>query len=93
MLFRQILTVCWEYIQQCEEPHNAQTDLDLACEFYFPGLVESINQLTVETDNTESKAEQSEDFKVQSPILPPLLRTDSYPSLELASDAMKGVFF
>lgn len=68
--------------------------MDLACEFYFPGLVESINQLTVETDdNTESKAEQSEDFKVHSPVLPPLLKTDSYPSLELASDAMKGVFY
>ena len=76
---------------QCEEPHNAQTDLDQACEFYFPGLVESISQLTSDTDNSESKAEISEDFKVQSPILPPLLKTESYPSLELASDAMKGV--
>ena len=76
---------------QCEEPHNAQTDLDQACEFYFPGLVESINQLTSEIDNSESKAEISEDFKVQSLTLPSLLKTDSYPSLELASDAMKGV--
>ena len=47
----------------------------------------------METDNTESKAEQSEDYKVHSPVLPPLLKTDSYPSLELASDAMKGVFY
>ena len=82
--------------QQCEEPHNAQTDLDLACEFYFPGLVESINQLTVETDSTEdSKASEvvNEDFKVHSPVLPPLMKTDSYPSLELAADAMKGAFY
>ena len=27
-------SISWE----CEEPHNAQTDLDLACDFYFPGF-------------------------------------------------------
>ena len=31
-------TISWE----CEEPHNAQTDLESAAEYYFPGFVEQI---------------------------------------------------
>ena len=33
--------ISWEV----EEPHNAQTDLDLACEYYFPKLTEDIQEL------------------------------------------------
>lgn len=46
-------TISWE----CEEPHNAQTDLELACQYYFPGLVESINELSAEDETDESGAE------------------------------------
>ncbi|RYG94499.1 hypothetical protein EON65_57410, partial [archaeon] len=33
--------LCWD----CEEPHNAQTDLEEACNFYFPGLIQKIEKL------------------------------------------------
>ena len=34
-------SISWEV----EEPHNAQTDLELACEYYFPKLVDEIVDL------------------------------------------------
>jgi hypothetical protein len=33
--------ICWD----CEEPHNAQTELEQACEFYYPGLIDKIEGL------------------------------------------------
>lgn len=79
---------------KCEEPHNAQSDLDLACEYYFPGLVQSIDQLT-SSENADGKAAEApnEALKTQSPELPNLPRSDSYSPLELAADAMKGICF
>lgn len=47
-------TISWE----CEEPHNAQTDLELACQFYFPGLVDTINELSAEDNVDESTADE-----------------------------------
>jgi hypothetical protein len=34
-------TISWE----CEEPHNAQVDLELAAEYYFGGFVANINDV------------------------------------------------
>lgn len=34
-------SISWE----CEEPHNAQTELDLAAEHYFSGFVGSVNDM------------------------------------------------
>lgn len=43
-------TISWE----CEEPHNAQTDLELAAEFYFPELIEKIKNLIPEEETGEN---------------------------------------
>eukprot|EP01031_Cornospumella_fuschlensis_P040125 gene40125-48894_t len=40
--------LCWD----CEEPHNAQTELEEACGFYFPGLIQKIEQLGGEEADT-----------------------------------------
>lgn len=40
----KIGTICWD----CEEPHNAQMELERACTFYFPGLIEKIEGLAGE---------------------------------------------
>lgn len=37
-----------------EEPHNAQTELELACNYYFPELAETINKTLTEDDVTDS---------------------------------------
>ena len=34
-------SISWE----CEEPHNAQTELDLAAEHYFSGFVRAVNDM------------------------------------------------
>jgi hypothetical protein len=36
-----------------EEPHNAQTELELACNYYFPELAETINKTLTEDDVDE----------------------------------------
>lgn len=40
-------TISWE----CEEPHNAQTDLELAAEHYFPGFVERVLSSSAGSDD------------------------------------------
>ena len=39
--------ISWE----CEEPHNAQTDLELAAEYYIPGIVQRFIDLSRSDDN------------------------------------------
>lgn len=60
--------ISWE----CEEPHNAQTDLDMACEFYFPELVGKINSI-VGDGNPEDYVYDG--TKVTPPELPALKST------------------
>lgn len=79
--------------KKCEEPHNAQTDLELACDFYFPGLIQTINSLTSEKDSVDGKetAGVSEIFEMKPPEnLLQLPKSDSFTLLELAADGMKG---
>lgn len=45
------------------------------------------------SDDQAIKANVEEEFKMQGPILSPLPKTESYPFLELASDALKGFTF
>jgi hypothetical protein len=49
----RIGTISWE----CEEPHNAQTELDLVCQFYFPGLLEKVIEQTADDEVDEAGAE------------------------------------
>ncbi|KAJ1419444.1 KIF-1 binding protein C terminal-domain-containing protein [Ochromonadaceae sp. CCMP2298] len=46
---------------ECEEPHNAQTDLELACAYYFPDLVEKIYDMC--KDDDEEKTLTAADIK------------------------------
>lgn len=42
--------ISWE----CDEPHNAQTDLELASQFFCPSLVDSIHSLTCDEEDADS---------------------------------------
>jgi len=80
--------ISWE----CEEPHNAQTDLELACEFYFPTLIQTINTLTSDKDNASDN--EPVDANAIIELKPPenllqLPKSESYTLLELAADGMK----
>ena len=83
-------TISWE----CEEPHNAQTDLDLACQFYFPGLVDKIIEMSAEYEVDESgpdgtnkpeKIITTEDIKTppELPILSESLIVDAMKTLNI----------
>lgn len=77
-------TISWE----CEEPHNAQTDLELSIEFYFPGLVQSYIDICSENEiNDETSATTqitSENLKKPIELLPVL-------SINIIVDAMKAL--
>jgi DNA-binding transcriptional MerR regulator len=80
-------TISWE----CEEPHNAQTDLELACQYYFPGLVEKITELSKEDEVDEAGPQPGETEKPftsadlkEPPVLPILKET-------LVMDAMRAL--
>lgn len=80
-------TISWE----CEEPHNAQTELELACQYYFPGLVENITELSADHDVDAAGSQPGEHEKKVTPadIVPP-------PELPVLSetivvDAMKAL--
>ncbi len=51
-------TISWE----CEEPHNAQTDLELAAGHYFPGFVEQVTSSSAGADDDKGEGE----LKVES---------------------------
>ena len=76
-------TISWE----CEEPHNAQTDLDLAAEHYFPGFVEKVAALAGDGTGVdgETKIESMDDVRAAE-LLPPDV---ACPPDEQAADAMK----
>jgi hypothetical protein len=44
---------------ECEEPHTAQIELESACQFYFPTIVDSI--MTITTDDDDESNESSND--------------------------------
>ena len=46
-------TISWE----CEEPHNAQIDLEYAANYYFSGFVQSVS----DTVGTDPQLEDSEE--------------------------------
>mmetsp|Transcript_33357 Transcript_33357/g.56006 ORF Transcript_33357/g.56006 Transcript_33357/m.56006 type:complete len:804 (-) Transcript_33357:146-2557(-) len=78
---------------EVEEPHNAQTDLELACQFYFPDLVEQIFELAGPEDGAEDPADGT--TKAAS-LDKPLTSDDIKPTPELPAlsevlvvDAMK----
>lgn len=70
---------------EVEEPHNAQTDLDAALEFYFPGFLDQVNMISGELTNQESKGVEEEPFN-ESNLQIPALRL---PSQNVFLDAMK----
>ena len=72
---------------EVEEPHNAQTDLDSAVDFYFPGLLFEINQRSGELTNQDSKGE--ENGLNEENISIPQLELVSYPLPSVYLDAMK----
>jgi hypothetical protein len=78
-------TISWE----CEEPHNAQTDLDLVCQYYFPGLVETIIDVTKDDepgDETEANSKKTiTSADITTPPALPVLRES------LVVDAMKAL--
>lgn len=79
-------TISWE----CEEPHNAQTDLELACQYYFPGLVDKINEMSAEFEVDEAGGEvekpvTSADIKEPPPVpvLAEILVVDAMKALNI----------
>jgi hypothetical protein len=61
----------------CEEPHNAQKELEMACEFYFPGLVSKLAEI--------EEAEEAPKTATVAPVLPDLPNI----SPDLLGDALK----
>ena len=55
-------TISWE----CEEPHNAQTDLESAAEYYFPGFVEQIKIAVASAAVAVPESADSTDFEPES---------------------------
>ena len=72
---------------EVEEPHNAQTDLDCALEYYFPGLLAEIQLRSGELTNQESKGQ--EDGLNEQHISLPQLQLTSYPLPSIYIDALK----
>jgi len=67
--------------------------LELACEYYFPTLIQTVNTLTSEKDSADDK--EPVDINMINELKPPenllqLPKSDSYTLLELAADGMKG---
>lgn len=62
----KIGTISWD----CEEPHNAQKELEEACSFYFPSFVQEINDFIQdrEVNNIEDGALHPEVRNVIAPI-------------------------
>ena len=78
-------TISWE----CEEPHNAQTDLELACQYYFPGLVDKITEMSGESDEEHADGKEktvtSADIKEPPPVsvLAEILVVDAMRALNI----------
>jgi len=72
-------TISWEV----EEPHHAQTDLELAANYYTPEYVEDINKLVGDGDEAEKKPLDTE--WVNSLVPPPV----NLPSEAKIVDALK----
>jgi hypothetical protein len=76
--------ISWE----CEEPHNAQTDLDLAMEFYVPAFVKAVAEVAGEEEADETEASKKKLKEVLERLVPPPL-TPTPILKEHKVDAMK----
>eukprot|EP01038_Epipyxis_sp_PR26KG_P004400 gene4400-6223_t len=74
-------TIAWE----CEEPHNTQIELDIACEFYFPNFVEKVNDIVKGLGWDDSIDMAVDNEAIKSLKAPSLEGLES----ELIVDAMK----
>lgn len=68
----------------CEEPHNAQKDLDPACDFYYPGVKDQIHTMvgTMDEPNPGDESITPRYQELTTPTLPLL-------SLRLLADGLK----
>mmetsp|Transcript_3688 Transcript_3688/g.5708 ORF Transcript_3688/g.5708 Transcript_3688/m.5708 type:complete len:356 (-) Transcript_3688:1085-2152(-) len=71
----RIASIAWEV----EEPHNTQVELELAAEFYAPGVVSTINEMSGEVESEASK-------QVDDSIRPPEVEVKD---ASLCADTMK----
>ena len=85
----KIGTISWD----CEEPHNAQRELEAACHFYFPTLIEDIHTFIGdrEVNQVEDGALHPDVRKQQVPIDFEDIRLPKLASipLHLVAEAMK----
>lgn len=77
--------ISWE----CEEPHNAQTDLELAIQYYIPQFVEAVLEI-VGPDSPETEEDQAaaQPVKPTDKLVPPQI-TATAILREQKVDAMK----
>jgi hypothetical protein len=85
----RIGTISWD----CEEPHNAQTELESACKYYFPDLVSQIDSFVSDKDETLTQGEESDQNKlnefvaeIENNFLP---KFTPLADLTIVSDSMK----
>lgn len=62
--------ICWD----CEEPHNAQQDLEEAAAFYFPQLVQKVEEMV----GGEGKEQNGEELEALIPALMTVLQQADY---------------
>ena len=75
--------ISWEV----DEPHNAQTDLDAACDLYFPNLQREVDHISGEIHNQEEKTASSSPDLDESNLSKPSFSLPASEALFL--DAMK----
>jgi hypothetical protein len=83
----RIGTISWDV----EEPHNAQTELESACKYYFPNVIHEIDQLVGDKDDKFSEADAKNESKEDLLSVVENLTPPTFPelTLDVAHDALK----
>lgn len=88
-LIAQVQTRLGSISWDCEEPHNAQTDLEMACNFYFPKLVSEVEGLVGQRDELLSNPATAENINpleaansVTAPNLPELTSSSYFDAMK-----------
>jgi hypothetical protein len=88
----KIGSISWD----CEEPHNAQNELEAACQYYFPSLIETINELVGNQDELFSQVDTdpkiAEQLMKAEEITPPehiLSSNKNWMNQKLISESVK----
>lgn len=76
-------TISWE----CDEPHNAQTDLELAANYFSPDYTNDVDMLVGEEPDDEAEvAKRNADPEFIKSLIPPMI---NLPEAAKVVDAMK----